>query len=81
MVALLVIYSVCMCERGEYRIQPEDVLTEQEFETFVRGKLGELPCPTCADPLDASFYFFRTPEGEQHKGVVLWCDGCEFMER
>lgn len=61
-------------------IQPEDVLTDQEYETLQRAQVGEISCPWgCERPLSGAFYFF-VEGGRQYKGVRLACSGCGFDE-
>ena len=61
-------------EIEEYVIQPEDVLTETEYELFQQAQA--IPCPWCDRSLTGSFYFFITEDGYQEKGVRLKCSGC-----
>jgi hypothetical protein len=67
-------------QRTQQQIQPEDVLTEEEYQLLQRARAGEIPCPWCERPLRGSFYFFLD-EGIQTKGVRLQCSGCGFDER
>lgn len=61
-------------------IQPEDVLTEKEYQLLQRARAGEIPCPWCERPLEGSFYFFLD-DGDEDKGVRLRCSNCGFDER
>jgi hypothetical protein len=67
-------------QKIQQQIQPEDVLTEQEYQLWQRAQAGEIPCPWCEQPLAGSFYFFLD-DGYQCKGVRLRCSGCGFDER
>ena len=67
-------------ESKRYIIQPEDILTVQEYQLLQQAEAGDLPCPWCERPLIGSFYFFLD-EGYQFKGVRLRCSGCGFDER
>ena len=62
------------------QIQPEDVLTETEYQVLQRARAREIPCPWCERPLEGSFYFF-VEDGHQDTGVRLRCSGCGFDER
>ena len=66
-------------ESKVYHPQPEDLLTEEEFQLLKRAQQRELACPGCDLPLQGSFYFVVL-RGWQHKGVRLSCTGCGFDE-
>lgn len=68
-------------ERLRESIQPEDILTEREFETLQRARADQIMCPwECDRPVRGSFYFF-VHDGIQHKGVRLQCGRCGFDEQ
>lgn len=68
-------------ERLRGSIQPEDVLTQQEYGVLQRAQAGEIVCPWgCERSVSGTFYFF-VEEGIQHKGVRLRCSSCGFDER
>ena len=65
-----------MAPEGEaYHPQPEDLLTEDEYQLRQRAQQRELACPGCEVPLEGAFYFVVL-QGWQHKGVRLSCVGC-----
>jgi hypothetical protein len=60
-------------------IQPEDVLTQGQYELLLEARAGRVPCPWCERPLTGAFYFFVV-DGCQEKGVRLRCP-CGFDEK
>lgn len=63
-----------------YTIQPEDVLTDREYQVWQRAQAGELPCPQYLDiPLSAKIIFDEDEEG-QIEGLLLYCSKCGFRE-
>ena len=63
-------------ESKRYIIQPEDILTEQEYQLLQQAEAGELPCPWCERPLFGSFVkcsWLDEDGAHQYYGVRLQC--------
>lgn len=57
-----------------HELRPEDILTSEEAELLQRASRGELPCPQCSKPLQASVI-----RSDVYNGILLFCE-CGFQE-